>query len=267
VSEPTSLDGFSGDEQARCIFEGISANTIEPSDGFGLVVVSFPDLELRLLGTISGDQLLQTVLEAGQSAEQELARDYYNNPTERPLSTAEEAQAAILRQEIANGREANQLVTALCNPRLAKQTGYDHFHETFPRAAEWLQTQNDLASEQGRLTNPFGRTLSSFFLCHPSSECQYHRAARALLQSAAADVRKVALLRLATALSQGCFVACVGRHRLIFEVPEQQISEASEYMRQLLEQPPHGLEATFPATVTYQSSSNRGRRMPQQDGI
>ncbi|MEY2588876.1 MAG: polymerase [Acidimicrobiaceae bacterium] len=195
-----------------------------PGPGFELLVADYNQIELRCIAHLAEDPGLIESFESGRDIHTETAaRIFAVEPGD--VTTEQRSKAKMVSYGLAYGMEAYGLGQRLNIPTAEAQAILDAYFEAFPNVHEYMQRTVAEARERGYTETLFGRRRlipelsSSNFRVRQAGERQ---AMNAGIQGLAADIFKVALVRLDSSL----FAAELDS-RVILQVHDEVILEVT----------------------------------------
>jgi DNA polymerase I len=193
-----------------------------PAPGFELLVADYNQIELRCIAHLAEDPGLITAFESGQDIHNATAARVFGvDPTE--VTIDQRSKAKMVSYGLAYGMEAYGLGQRLNIPTAEAAEILDAYFEAFPSVQAYMERTVAEAHQRGDTETLFGRRrqipelASSNFRIRQAGERQ---AMNAGIQGLAADIFKVALVRLDAALE-----ASGGRSRLILQVHDEVLLE------------------------------------------
>ena len=193
-----------------------------PSDGFELLIADYNQIELRVIAHLSGDPGLVSAFEAGHDIHSATAASLFGI-SGGDVTSQQRSVAKMVSYGLAYGMEAYGLGQRLGVPTDEAAGILNAYFEAFPHVRSFMEDVVDQSREQGYTETAFGRrrTLpelsSRNFRVRQAAERQ---AMNAPIQGLAADIFKVALVRLDAALQ-----ARSAASRLVLQVHDEVILE------------------------------------------
>jgi DNA polymerase-1 len=178
-----------------------------PSPGRRLLVADYDQVELRAIAHLSGDPGLTSAFEAGEDIHRTVASQVFGVERDQ-VTSAQRSTAKMVSYGLAYGMEAYGLSQRLGVPVEEAQVILRAFFEAFPAVHDYMQQAVATARNTGYTVTEFGRRrplpdlVSSNYQVRQAAERQ---AMNAGIQGLAADLFKVALIRLDNGLEQGGF--------------------------------------------------------------
>jgi len=180
-----------------------------PSEGRRLLVADYDQVELRAIAHLSGDPGLTAAFEAGEDIHRTVAAQVFGVERDQ-VTSAQRSTAKMVSYGLAYGMEAYGLSQRLGVPVEEAQVILRAFFDAFPAVHESMQQAVATARSTGYTVTEFGRRrplpdlLSSNYQVRQAAERQ---AMNAGIQGLAADLFKVALIRLDRGLEEGGFAS------------------------------------------------------------
>ncbi|MCU0268727.1 MAG: DNA polymerase I [Acidimicrobiales bacterium] len=193
-----------------------------PAAGYEFLVADYNQIELRCIAHLAEDPGLIAAFEAGTDIHTETASRVFGvEPGD--VSIEQRSRAKMVSYGLAYGMEAYGLGQRLGIPTGEAQTILDAYFEAFPAVRAYMERTVAEARARGYTETLFGRRrqipelLSSNFRIRQAGERQ---AMNAGIQGLAADIFKVALVRLDAELDAGGH-----RSRIVLQVHDEVIVE------------------------------------------
>ena len=210
-----------------------------PSPGRRLLVADYDQVELRAIAHLSGDPGLRTAFEAGEDIHRTVASRVFGVERDDVTHT-QRSTAKMVSYGLAYGMEAYGLSQRLGVPVEAASTILRAFFDGFPAVQDYMQRAVADARNSGYTITAFGRRrplpdlLATSYQVRQAAERQ---AMNAGIQGLAADLFKLALVRLDSGLEEGGFsselVLQVHDEVLVDVVPEESDAVAELTQRAL----------------------------------
>jgi len=193
-----------------------------PAPGFELLVADYNQIELRCIAHLAEDPGLITAFEAGTDIHAETASRVFGVPVDE-VTGPQRAQAKMVSYGLAYGMEAYGLAQRLRIPTSDAQRILDAYFVAFPSVHAYMERTVAEARERGYTETLFGRRRQIPELSSPNHRLRQageRQAMNAGIQGLAADIFKVALVRLDVALA-----ASASASRLILQVHDEVLVE------------------------------------------
>ena len=220
-----------------------------------LVGADYSQIELRVMAHLSGDPQLIQAFQTGEDVHESTARRIFN--VTGPLDPALRARAKIVNFGIMYGMGARSLSTQMGIGFEEAQEFIGHYFRVYARVREYLDQIVADARRSGYVATLLGRRR---YLPELASD---HGATRALgervaintpIQGSAADLMKLAMIRVRSALKQlhpSARLLLQVHDELLLECPEEEANAVSERVRA-------EMEGCFALSVPLQVSVGRG---------
>ena len=193
-----------------------------PAEGFRMLVADYNQIELRCIAHLAEDPGLIDAFDSGRDIHNATAAGVFGVALDE-VTSEQRAKAKMVSYGLAYGMEAYGLGQRLAIPTGEAQSILDAYFEAFPSVQAYMDRTVAEARERGYTETLFGRRRqipelsSSNFRIRQAGERQ---AMNAGIQGLAADIFKVALVRLDRALD-----AAAVESRLILQVHDEVILE------------------------------------------
>ncbi|MGI8711043.1 MAG: DNA polymerase I [Acidimicrobiales bacterium] len=193
-----------------------------PADGFDLLVADYNQIELRCIAHLASDPGLIAAFEAGDDIHTATAsRVFHVDPGE--VTGSQRAKAKMVSYGLAYGMESYGLAQRLNIDRSEATEILDAYFVAFPSVKAYMERTVAEARERGYTETLFGRRRPIPELASPNrgiKQAGERQAMNAGIQGLAADIFKVALIRLDRAL-----VERRAESRLVLQVHDEVILE------------------------------------------
>ncbi len=223
-----------------------------PAAGCRLLVADYDQIELRAIAHLSGDPGLTAAFAAGRDVHTMVASRVFGVP-EGEVTPVQRSTAKMVSYGLAYGMEAYGLAQRLAVPVEEAAGILGSFFEAFPAVRASMENAVAEARERGYTLTAFGRRRalpelrSSVYQLRQAAERQ---AMNAGIQGLAADVFKLALVRLDRALEdEGCRASIVLQvhDEVLVEVPVDEEDRVFDLTRSVLTDP---VELSVPLPVS-----------------
>ncbi len=204
-----------------------------PAGGFELLIADYNQIELRVIAHLSGDPGLVGAFEAGHDIHSATAASLFGiSPAE--VDPQQRSVAKMVSYGLAYGMEAYGLGQRLGVPTAEAAEVLDAYFEAFPKVRSFMDGVVEQSRERGYTETAFGRRrplpelTSRNFRVRQAAERQ---AMNAPIQGLAADIFKVALIRLDEALqarSAASQLVLQVHDEVILEVPPDEAAEVTD---------------------------------------
>ena len=195
-----------------------------PAEGYSFLVADYDQVELRVIAHLSGDVGLIEAMSSGSDVHRVVASGVYRVPHEEVTHTQREF-SKMVSYGLAYGMEAYGLSQRLGVPVEEAAAIMDSYFGAFPRVKQYMDETVVEARDRGATRTEFGR-LRPLPDLHASNyrlrQAAERQAMNAGIQGLAADIFKVALLRLDESLEAGGLAS-----RLVLQVHDEVIVEVA----------------------------------------
>ncbi len=193
-----------------------------PSPGYELLVADYNQIELRCIAHLAGDPGLIAAFTSGTDIHNATAARVFGvEPTAVTLD--QRSKAKMVSYGLAYGMEAYGLGQRLGIATSEAAVILDAYFEAFPNVKAYMDRTVDEARQRGYTETLFGRRRPIPELSNPNRgirQAGERQAMNAGIQGLAADIFKVALVRIDAALADG-----LGDSRLILQVHDEVLVE------------------------------------------
>lgn len=210
-----------------------------PSAGRVLLVADYNQIELRCIAHLAEDPGLIAAFEAGEDIHTTTAARVFGVGAAE-VTTEQRARAKMVSYGLAYGMEAYGLGQRLNIPTGEAQEILDAYFEAFPSVKAYMERTVSEARERGYTETLFGRRRLIPELASPNVRIRQageRQAMNAGIQGLAADIFKVALVRLDRALDASDTGACLilqVHDEVLVEVTDAEVEAAAVLTREAL---------------------------------
>lgn len=226
--------------------------------GWQLLSADYSQIELRVLAHLSEDPALVEAFQQGRDIHTFTASLIYG-VDERDVTPAMRGTAKTTNFGLLYGMGAVGLSRDLAIPLAKAQAFIEAYFQRYPRVRAYLDGQIALAKEQGFVTTLLGRRRSLPELASPDGGMRAFGERAAIntpVQGSAADIIKMAMLRVAEALGREGLRARLllqVHDELVFEAPEAEVGALQSLVRRQME---GALALRVPLVVTLKTGPN-----------
>ncbi|HEX2575936.1 MAG TPA: DNA polymerase I [Aquihabitans sp.] len=210
-----------------------------PAEGFELLVADYNQIELRCIAHLAEDPGLVAAFEAGDDIHTATAaRIFHVEPGE--VTGAQRAKSKMVSYGLAYGMESFGLAQRLNIPRAEAAEILDAYFVAFPAVKQYMERTVAEARERGYTETLFGRRRPIPELSSSNRQIKMageRQAMNAGIQGLAADIFKVALIRLDDALAERraeSRVVLQVHDEVILEVPSSEHDDIAALTRQVM---------------------------------
>ncbi len=208
-------------------------------EGCRLLIADYDQIELRCIAHLAEDPGLIEAFEAGDDIHTATAAKVFGiDPGD--VGVGERSQAKMISYGLAYGMEAYGLSQRLGIGVPEAETILDSYFEAFPAVRRYMHDAVAEARKRGYTETLFGRRRQIPELAAGSRQVRQageRQAMNAGIQGLAADIFKVALVRLDRALEERDLQAGIVlqvHDEIIVEAPEAEVGTAAELMRSIM---------------------------------
>ena len=226
-------------------------------EGWQLFGADYSQIELRVLAHISEDEHMRQAFIDDEDIHSATARRVFGLPEDEPITSNHRRQAKAVNFGIVYGISDYGLSQNLNITRKEAKTFIDTYFDKYPGVAEYMKEIVKQAKEDGYVTTLFNRRRylpdihSSNFNIRSFAE---RTAMNSPIQGSAADIIKIAMIRLDEAITKENLQA-----KLLLQVHDELILEAPpEEMARLAELVPEVMERAVELAVPLKVEANQG---------
>ena len=207
--------------------------------GHRLVVADYDQIELRCIAHLAEDPGLIAAFEAGDDIHTATAAQVFDIAPSQ-VGVTERSTAKMVSYGLAYGMEAYGLGQRLNIATSEAAEILDAYFEAFPAVRRYMSHTVSEARGKGYTETLFGRRRKIPELASPNQRLRQageRQAMNAGIQGLAADIFKVALVRLDRALSDGSLqsrIVLQVHDEIILETPDDEVETASELTRTVM---------------------------------
>ncbi|MGA9945629.1 MAG: DNA polymerase I [Candidatus Cybelea sp.] len=229
------------------------------SDEYALLAADYSQIELRLMAHLSGDAALRTAFEQAQDIHDFTARQIFSIAPEQPVDPNQRRMAKSVNFGLFYGMSDFGLAQRLEISRAEAREITTAYFARFPDVRAYIERTIEEGRRNGYVSTILGRRrympglVSGNYMLRAAAE---REATNAPLQGSAADLMKLAMVRIDRALAESRIDATMLlqiHDELIFEVRKSDLTEAASLVRAHME---NALALSVPLEVTLKSASN-----------
>jgi DNA polymerase-1 len=224
-----------------------------------LLAADYSQIELRLMAHISGDEAMRRAFEEGQDIHDFTARQIFDVPPGGKADGNQRRMAKAVNFGLLYGMSDFGLAQRLEIGRAEAKEMSAAYFARFPSVRAFIENTLEEGRKNGFVSTIFGRRrympglTSGNYMLRAAAE---REATNAPLQGSAADLMKLAMVRIDRALAQAGIDAAMLlqiHDELIFEVPRAQLHDAAHLIRAEME---GAAQLAVPLEVTLKSGAN-----------
>ncbi|HLI97395.1 MAG TPA: DNA polymerase I [Candidatus Baltobacteraceae bacterium] len=232
---------------------------VAPRDGFTLLAADYSQIELRLMAHLSGDEAMRRAFHEGQDIHDFTARQIFNVRAQDSVDGNQRRIAKSVNFGLLYGMSDFGLAQRLEISRAEAKEMTQAYFARFPSVRSYIQRVIEEGREQGFVRTLLGRRRympalrSSNYMLRSAAE---REATNAPLQGSAADIMKLAMVRIDGALAREGLRARMLlqiHDELIFEVDKKQLHEVGALVRGEMERV---VDLSVPLAVTLKTGHN-----------
>ena len=230
-------------------------------EGWRLISADYSQVELRVLAQVSGDEGLLSAFARGEDVHASTAAAIMGVRLGDVTSDMRRVAKAV-NFGLSFGQTAYGLAGATGQTQLEAEEFIAAYFERFPSVKSYIENTKQLAAEQGYVETLLGRRryfpelMPGREAPHSLRQAAERMAINAPIQGTAADIIKIAMIRLHAALQQrglrGRMMLQV-HDELLVEAPAEEAAEAGALMREVME---GAFELQAPLKVDLKMGSN-----------
>jgi len=233
--------------------------------GHFLLAVDYSQIELRIVAHMAHDQAMLEAFNKGQDIHATTAAAIYDMPLEK-VTKKERRHAKAINFGLIYGMSPFGLTRSTDLTLAEAENFVKAYFERFPGIKAWLDNTRKLAADQGFVETMIGRRR---YFPNLQSGTNYmvrqreeREAINAPIQGTAADIMKLAMANLPSALSEAGLKAKMllqVHDELILEVPENELAETASLVMQVMD---NAFKLDIPLSTEARSGRNWGELEP-----
>lgn len=229
--------------------------------GFGLLAVDYSQVELRIVAHMSQDEAMLSAFRAGQDIHSTTAAAIYEIPLDQ-VSKEQRRHAKAINFGLIYGMSPFGLSRSTGLTLSEAENFVKAYFKRFPSVKEYLDGLKKMAMQQGYVETLLGRrryfpNLSTTTNMNLRNR-EEREAINAPIQGTAADILKIAMIKLASALQKSRLKAKIllqVHDELLLEVPENEREEATKLVQSIME---NAYELSIPLSTEARWGRNWG---------
>ncbi len=216
----------------------VRAAFIAPA-GYQLLSADYSQIELRIMAHLSGDARLKHAFAGNQDIHRATAAEVFGVKLEQ-VSEEQRRAAKVINFGLIYGMSAFGLAKQLGVPREAAQQYMTLYFARYPGVQAFMERTREQARQQGYVETLYGRRLYLPEINSRNGQLRQYAertAINAPMQGSAADIIKLAMLRIDAWLQQNKFNARMimqVHDELVFEVAERDCETLADTVRRLM---------------------------------
>ncbi len=205
--------------------------------GCVLISADYSQVELRLMADVADVKQLKADFCAGMDIHASTASSVFEVPLEN-MDPMIRRNAKAINFGIIYGISAFGLARQLNIPRAEAKRYIDAYFAKYPEIKKYMDDTVQFASEKGYVMTPFGRKCYVAGFEQPARGFAARAAINAPIQGGAADIIKMAMIKMQSELEAGHFktkMLLQVHDELIFEAPEDEVEQVSALIKDVME--------------------------------
>ena len=201
-------------------------------EGYSFVGLDYSQIELRLLAHFSKDEALLKAFASGEDIHARTAISIFGVSDDEKRAIAKSINFGLIY-----GMGANKLSRELGIKRAEALEYIERYFAAFGTIKKFLDSLKEEAKQNGYITTLLGRRRSfDFSKANPMQVAMYEReATNTKFQGSAADIIKMAMLKLQPTLNSDKKLLLQIHDELIFEVKDEMANEFGEFAKSVME--------------------------------
>jgi DNA polymerase-1 len=229
--------------------------------GCGLLAVDYSQVELRIVAHMSQDESMLSAFKAGQDIHSTTAAAIYEIPLDE-VSKDQRRHAKAINFGLIYGMSPFGLSRTTGLTLSEAENFVKAYFKRFPKVKEYLDGLKKMAMQQGYVETLLGRrryfpNLSTTTNVNLRNR-EEREAINAPIQGTAADILKIAMIKLASALQKSQLKAKIllqVHDELLLEVPENELEETTKLVQSIME---NAYELSIPLSTEARWGKNWG---------
>ena len=206
--------------------------------GHKIIAADYSQVELRLLATIADVKFLQTAFGENVDIHRKTAAQVFGIPYEE-VDSAHRRRAKAINFGIIYGMSAYGLSKEIDVPPAVAQQYIDAYFAEMPEVKKYMETTINFYHQNSYVLTPFNRKIAIPLPENKQLGAMYDKAAiNAPIQGGAADIIKMAMIRVATILKENNFktkMLLQIHDELVFEAPLDEVEKVTPLIKQAME--------------------------------
>ncbi|WP_457631475.1 DNA polymerase I [Oceanithermus sp.] len=207
------------------------------ADGYRLVVADYSQIELRVLAHLSGDENLKRIFQEGHDIHTQTAAWMFGLENSE-VDVYQRRAAKTINFGVLYGMSAHRLSRELDIAYGEAQAFIDRYFESYPGVRRFMEETLERARQRGYVETLFGRRRYVPELNSPARnvrEAAERAAFNMPIQGTAADLIKLAMVKLAPRLPEGAALLLQVHDELVVEAPRELEGETVAVVREVME--------------------------------
>jgi DNA polymerase I len=228
--------------------------------GNRLISADYSQVELRILAHMADDEFMRSAFERGEDIHATTAAAIYDTPLQ-DVNAMQRSNAKRINFGIAYGMGPFALAQNTGMSMDEARAFINKYFERFPKVKAWLDNTKLIAAEQGFVETVLGRRryFPELRAGSGAAEMMKRRAEREAInhpvQGSAADIMKIAMIRIHAALREGGYAAKMTlqvHDELVFDCPTSELEAVSKLVK-------HEMEGAYSMSVPLRADVVSGK--------
>ncbi len=228
------------------------------NENYTLVAADYSQIELRIIASLSNDESMIESFKRGEDIHAATASKVFGVPLNE-VTRSQRSDAKAVNFGIIYGQGAFTMAQQLNKSRNEAKELIDNYYKTFPKLREYIASQIDFARENGYVETILGRRR---YLININSQNAIVRSAdernavNAPIQGSAADIIKIAMIRIHHLLNEGSYKSKMllqVHDELVFDIHNEELDALKLIIPQEME---NAFQLSVPLTVDLGEGQN-----------
>lgn len=214
--------------------------TFISSNGYKILAVDYSQIELRIMADVANVKNLKQAFIDNVDIHTRTASQVFGIP-ESEMTSDIRRKAKAINFGIIYGISPFGLANQLDIPQSEAKEYIDNYFKNFPEIKEYMEKTKEFAHQYGYIKTLYGRKCFITNINNPKLKSYAERAAiNAPIQGSAADIIKMAMIKIQNALAQNNLINDIRmllqvHDELVFEVKEDKIDYATKFIKETME--------------------------------
>ncbi len=231
---------------------------VPKNENYTLVAADYSQIELRIIASLSGDETMIASFKRGEDIHAATASKVFGIPLDE-VTREQRGEAKAVNFGIIYGQGAFTLAQQIGKSRKEAKELIDNYYLTFPKLKEFIANQVDTARENGYVETVLKRRRylkninSANAIVRSADE---RNAVNAPIQGSAADIIKIAMIRIQKMLKNGNFKSKMllqVHDELVFDIHNSELETLKPLIKQEMEM---AFQMNVPLTVDVGQGTN-----------
>ncbi len=214
--------------------------TFISSNGYKILAADYSQIELRIMADVANVKNLKQAFIDNVDIHTRTASQVFGIP-ESEMTSDIRRKAKAINFGIIYGISPFGLASQLDIPQAEAKEYIDNYFKNFPEIKEYMEKTKEFAHQYGYIKTLYGRKCFITNINNPKLKSYAERAAiNAPIQGSAADIIKMAMIKIQNALAQNNLINDIRmllqvHDELVFEVKEDKIDYATKFIKETME--------------------------------